>query len=185
MTALLGPYRLHHGVAWITVAACALACVPAGLRWLRVAQREHYLPGSATRFAVRWWKVTSLNVLILVVVLGAAVLSCWWPLVGVVTAAGVALGPLGLSLKGRSSPLAWTRRLRTLALVWAGLEIVVLLVGVVLGPAAPVAVVAALAVPILVDLACLLTWPVERRLGAHFVDDAAARLARVAPRWWR
>ena len=49
MTALLGPTRLHHGVAWITVAACVLACVPAGLRWLRVAQREHYLAGSASR----------------------------------------------------------------------------------------------------------------------------------------
>ena len=42
----------------MTVAACVLACVPAGLRWLRVAQREHYLPGSASRFAVRWWRVT-------------------------------------------------------------------------------------------------------------------------------
>ncbi len=181
MTALLGPARLHDGVAWITVAACLLACAPAGLRWLRVAQREHYLAGSVTRFAARWWKVTPLNGSLAVVIVAAAVVSVWWPLVGVVAAVGVAAGPVGLSLKGRTSPLAWTRRLRTLALVWAVLEIVVVAVGVVLGPAAPVAVLAMLAVPLLVDLACLVTGPVERRLGTHFVDEAAARLARVDP----
>jgi len=181
MTALLGPARLHDGVAWITVAACVLACAPAGLRWLRVAQREHYLAGSATRFAARWWRVTPLNGTLAAAIVATAVLSVWWPLVGVAAAAGVAAGPVGLSLKGRTSPLAWTRRLRTLALVWGLLEVVVVVVGVVLGPAAPVAVLAALAVPLLVDLACLVTGPVERRLGTRFVDEARARLARVDP----
>ncbi len=181
MTALLGPDRLHGGVAWITVAACLLACGLAGLRWLRVAQREHYLAGSVTRFAARWWTVTPLNGALAVVVGAAAVASVRWPLIGLVVAAGVAVGPLGLSLRGRTSPLTWTRRLRTLALVWAVLEAVVVVVGVVLGPAGPGAVVAALAVPVLVDLACLGTGPVERRLATHFVDEAAARLARVDP----
>ena len=179
--ALLGPARLHHGAAWITVAACVLACGPAGLRWLRVAQREHYLAGSVTRFAGRWWRVTPVNGALAVVILAAAVASLRWPLVGVVAAAGVAVGPVGLALRGRTSPLSWTRRLRTLAMVWVALEVVVVAVGVVVGPAAPVAVLAALAVPLLVDLACLVTGPVERRLGTHFVDEAAARLARVDP----
>lgn len=34
----------------------ALALVDA-LRWLRVAQREHYIPGSVTQFALRWRRV--------------------------------------------------------------------------------------------------------------------------------
>ncbi len=93
----------------------------------------------------------------------------------------VAAGPLGLSLRGRTSPLAWTRRLRVLAAVWAVLEVVIVAVGVVSGLAAPLAVVAAVAVPLLVDLACLITSPLEYRLSAHFVDEAAARLRRVAP----
>ena len=29
----------------IALVAGVVACVPAGLRWLRVSQREHYLPG--------------------------------------------------------------------------------------------------------------------------------------------
>ncbi len=177
----LGPQRLHAGTAWVTVAACALACLPAGLRWLRVAQREHYLAGSAVRFGGRWWTTSAPAVALALVALAAAVASWWWPLAGVATAAVVAAGPLGLTVRGRTSPLAWTRRLRTLAGVWAGLVVVVLVAGLLLGPASAVAVAAVLAAPVLVDLACWITSPVERRRSGRFVDAAAARLARVAP----
>src|SRR5665647_3135971 len=54
-------------------------------------------------------------------------------------------------------------------------------IGVVTGLASVAAVVAALVVPVLVDAACLLTAPVERRLSEHFVTDASRRLSRVAP----
>ena len=42
-------------VIWALLAACLLAAIPAGLRWLRVAQREHYLAGAVATFAGRWW----------------------------------------------------------------------------------------------------------------------------------
>ena len=179
--ALLGPARLHQGLAWITVAACVLACIPAGLRWLRVAQREHYLAGSVSRFAVRWWRATPVNGAVAVLVVAALVISYWWTLAGLVVAIGIVVGPAGLSLKGRTSALAWTRRLRTLAVVWAVSEVAVVAIGLALGPVAPAAALAAVAVPVLVDLACAITTPFERRLGTHFVDEAGARLARVEP----
>src|SRR5436190_20174028 len=89
----------------------------AGVRWLRVAQREHYLPGSVTRFAFRWWRLGP-NILLKV----AATLAWLLTLAGVtgaglITAGAVAVGPFGLSVKGRTSKLNWTRRLRTLAAV--------------------------------------------------------------------
>ena len=173
--------NFHHGMAWVTVAACVVSCLPAGLRWLRVAQREHYLAGSGVRFAARWWTITAVNRAMAAMAVAAGVISVWWPLAGVLTAAAVFAGPLGLSWKGRTAPLAWTRRLRTLAGVWAVLEIVVVAVGVVTGLASVLAVVAALAVPLLVDAACVVTAPVERRLSEHFIVDAGRRLARVAP----
>jgi UDP-N-acetylmuramoyl-tripeptide--D-alanyl-D-alanine ligase len=148
---------------------------------LRVAQREHYLPGSVSRFAGRWWRITPLNAALAVVAVTAAVLASWWPVVGVVTAAVVAVGPLGLGVRGRSSPLAWTRRLRTLAVVFALLEVIVVLVGIVTGLASVLALVAALAVPFLVDAASLATAPLERRLAARYVDAAEQRLRQVAP----
>jgi UDP-N-acetylmuramoyl-tripeptide--D-alanyl-D-alanine ligase len=173
--------RFHQGVAWITVAACGLSWVPSGLRWLRVAQREHYLAGSSTRFAARWWTITLVNRAMAATAVAAGVISVWRPLAGILTGLMVAVGPLGLSLKGRTAPLAWTRRLRTLAGVWAVLEIVVVVIGLVTGLASVLAVVAALAVPLLMDAACVITAPIERRLSEHFVADAQRRLQRVAP----
>jgi len=146
-----------------------------------VAQREHYLPGSVSRFALRWWRVPPVNPLLTAAAVAAAAASWWWPVAGVVTAAAVAAGPHGLSLRGRTAPLAWTRRLRTLAVVSAGLVVIVLVAGALAGPASLVAVLVALALPALVDLSCLVTAPIELKLGGHFVDAAAARLARVDP----
>ena len=174
--------RFNHGVAWITVACCAAACVPAGLRWLRVAQREHYLAGSVVRFAGRWWRSTAANIWLGVAALVAAVGSIRWPIAGVVVAAVVAVGPLGLSVRGRTASLVWTRRLIRLTVIWGLLEVVVVAAGVASGLASPLAVVAVLVVPVLVDLACVIASPLELALSAHFVDEAAARLSRVAPK---
>jgi UDP-N-acetylmuramoyl-tripeptide--D-alanyl-D-alanine ligase len=173
--------RFDEGLAWLTVGACAASCIPAGLRWLRVAQREHYLPGSVSRFAARWWRIIPVNATLAVVAVAAGVVASWWPVVGVITAAVVAAGPIGLGIRGRSSRLAWTRRLRTLAAVWALLEVIVVVVGIVTGPASVLALVAALGVPFAVDAACLVTAPVERRLAGRYVDTAQERLHRVGP----
>lgn len=180
--AVVGPARLHTGVAWVTVVCCVAACVPAGLRWLRVAQREHYLAGSVLRFAGRWWGSSALAVAAGAVALVAAVLSVGWPLVGLGTAAVVALGPPGLPLRGRTAALAWTRRLRTLAAVTGALVALLVVIGVLTGLAAPLAVLAVLGVPAIVDLASAATAPVERRLADRFVEQASSRLQRVHPR---
>jgi UDP-N-acetylmuramoyl-tripeptide--D-alanyl-D-alanine ligase len=173
--------RFHGTSGWIVVGACLVALAPSGLRWLRVAQREHYLAGSSTRFAARWWTITPLNAALAVVAVAGAVASLWWTLAGLATAVAVVIGPIGLDVRGRSSPLAWTRRLRTLAAVWLGAQLVVVIVGIVTGLASPLAVLGALLVPILVDAACALTRPFESRMAGRFVDQASARLSQVAP----
>lgn len=173
--------RLDSGTAYAVAIACVAASVPAGLRWLRVAQREHYLAGSSTRFAARWWSVTPVNLGLSAVAVAGAVLSFEWPLAGLATGAAVAAGPLGLSVRGRTAPLAWTRRLRTLAVIGALFELVTVAIGAAVGVVGVLAPVVVLATPALVDLACLATAPVERRLASRFVDQAAARLARIAP----
>jgi UDP-N-acetylmuramoyl-tripeptide--D-alanyl-D-alanine ligase len=164
------------------VAACAAAAGLGGLRWLRVAQREHYLADAASRFALRWWTSSTLNLTLLAAGAAGLVLASRWPLVALGTAAVVAIGPAGLGLRGRSSPLAWTRRLRTLAGACAVLQGGVIAAGVEFGAGPVVAAAAALAVPALVDAACVLTAPLEHRLARRFVERASRRLARVGPR---
>ncbi|HUP69071.1 MAG TPA: Mur ligase family protein [Acidimicrobiales bacterium] len=152
----------------------------AGVRWLRVAQREHYLPGSVSQFAVRWWRTGPNLLLGLAVVLGI-VLAESAPLAAVAGSAALAAGPFGLSLKGRTSPLAWTRRLRTLANVWVGLHLAVVAAGAVAGPGATVAALAAALTPVLIDAALFLTVPLERRRIQPFVASATERLSQVHP----
>ncbi len=167
--------------AWVATAACVAATAVAGLRWLRVAQREHYLPGSVVRFARRWWAVRWANAALAAVGV-AGVLAAWWvPVAAVLAAVAVAVGPVGLGVRGRTAPLAWTRRLRTLAAVWVVLAAVVVAVGAVTGAPAPVAALVALGAPVLVDAASLATRPAERALAERYVDRAAQRLRTVGP----
>ena len=93
----------------VIVILLAFAAAPiADARWLRVAQREHYLPGEVTRFAVRWWTLDRRNQLLLVSALAGVAVSVVNGWAAIVPVQIAALGPLGLSMRGRTSPLATT-----------------------------------------------------------------------------
>ena len=162
---------MRVAVSLVAIAAAGVS----GVRWLRVAQREHYLPGSVTRFAIRWWRLGPNALLLTAAVIAWLVTLAGGWLAGLVTAGAVAAGPFGLSLKGRTSKLAWTRRLRTLAAVWAVLTIALAAIDT------RVAVTVALLTPLLVDAALGITLPIERRLGEKFVAEATRRLQQVRP----
>ena len=107
--------------------ACFAASLFSSTRWLRVAQREHYLAWSASRFAVRWWRLGVINPLLFVMTALVVVASVWFPFTCLAAALIVCVGPLGLGLKGRTSSLAWTRRLRTVAAVMVLFAVVLFL----------------------------------------------------------
>jgi UDP-N-acetylmuramoyl-tripeptide--D-alanyl-D-alanine ligase len=117
---------------WIALALCWIGLLPASARWLRVAQREHYLAGSVTRFALRWWFGVRMNAPLLLLALLATGLSWRWPVAAVGTAAVAVVAPIGLSVRGRTSPLGLTRRLVTLAAIWWVLEACLVGVGFVI-----------------------------------------------------
>lgn len=164
---------------WLLALACAAATVPAALRWLRVAQREHYLAGEVSRFAARWWGSSALDMALGVVALTGVVLTAldlrWGFLV-----AAAQVGPTGLALRGRTSPLAWTGRLRRLAVV-VGLALsAAYLAGGMLDQ--PLLLVVPLAISFaVVDLGLLALAPLERRAGARWVEKATSRLRSIAP----
>lgn len=165
--------------------AVALAAIGvASVRWLRVAQREHYLPGSVSRFAWRWWRRTPLDLTLFVLGVAGTVVSGWVPVVAVVPAVVASAAPLHFGIRGRTSRLKWTRRLTTLATVLGALEaLAVALAAVVGGLAAAVVAAAALTLssPLVADLALSITRPVEDALAGKYVTQATARLQRVRP----
>jgi UDP-N-acetylmuramoyl-tripeptide--D-alanyl-D-alanine ligase len=161
-------------VIWWLVAACALATIPAGLRWLRVAQREHYLPPSVATFAGRWWISGPANVFLLsLMVIG--LIGSWWSDWWAFLVPAAQVGPVGLSIRGRTSPLAWTARLRRVAILAGVLLAAVFGLGVSLGSAFFVAL-GVFLLPAIVDLALLALGPIERIIGSKWVDQAATRL---------
>ena len=113
----------------LAVAAVVLiAALPAASRWLRIAQREHYLPVVA-RFAVRWWLSSPTNTALLVLALAGVAVS---PLSGwaALAVAAAQVGPVGLGVRGRTSKLAFTPRLERLALITGLLFLGLLALGV-------------------------------------------------------
>ena len=165
----------------IYLAACAIASFFTSLRWLRVAQREHYLPLSATQFAIRWWKqgVTNSSLFLLAVL--TAVTSAWIPATSLVTAAVIISGPIGLGVKGRTSALAWTRRLRTLAaLSFFAIAAIFVIVRQLNIRSVGYAVIALL-VPCFLDIALTALKPIEQKVARRYVVDASATLERVNP----
>ena len=168
------------------VALClaVVAACTAGLRWLRVAQREHYLAGSTGRFAARWWRGRPLNLALLAAGVAGFVVSLFFAPAALLAAAAAALGPVGLGIRGRTSRLRWTRRLTTVAVTAAVLGAIGVLAGAVaggLGPAAAASGGVALAAPVVLDAALALTRPFENLLADRFVRKAEARLAKVQP----
>ena len=145
-------------MTWILAAVCAIASVPAGLRWLRVAQREHYLAPSVSRFAFRWWGHGWVNRILAAVAIAGVIGTLWSVWFGFLVALAQ-VGPIGLSLKGRTSPVVWTARLKRLALMIVVLLAVVYLVGG-LTKSAFVVVVGLALLPAIVDLVLAIRIPV-------------------------
>jgi UDP-N-acetylmuramoyl-tripeptide--D-alanyl-D-alanine ligase len=162
---------------WVLLAGAVVAA----LRWLRVGQREHYLPWSVGRFEWRWLRSRLPNLALGLATAGVVVATLWWPYASLPAAAGLLVWPVGLGLRGRTTPLAWTTRMRRLA----GAAAVPLAAaggaGFALGSLTAGAVAAALTVPQAVDLGLAATAPLERRLSRGFVERAGRRLRAVAP----
>ena len=167
-------------MTWVLVAACVAASLPAGLRWLRIAQREHYLPPAVATFAGRWWTSSPLNNLLLALMV-AGLIGSWWSMWWGFLVPAAQIGPVGLGIKGRTSALAWTGRLRRVAVLSGVLTLAVFLVGAALESAFFVAL-GLFLLPALIDLALLALGPVERALGNRWVTQATERLASSGAR---
>jgi UDP-N-acetylmuramoyl-tripeptide--D-alanyl-D-alanine ligase len=166
-------------------------------RWLRVLQREHYDPTALIRFLGRWSSPSkasakrhtrehsirpfTLSHALFFVMVGTILLHNYWCLAVAVVLYGV-FCPQGLAIKGRTSPLEWTRRLRTVAIVATVIGLVIAALGTLSSQHYLGAVFVVLAVPLLLDVSTRLLHPFEERRAKAFVKQAAGRLDRIKPR---
>lgn len=165
----------------LITAAVVVGGVPAAFRWWRIAQREHYLAPWTTRFALRWHLLSPLNIAALVVSGAAIVAAVAVPAAALVVVATAGLTPVGLPVRGRSSALSWTRRLRTVAATSTALALAVVVLGALAGQAPAAAAAVVVAFPAIVDAALAVLAPGERRAARRFVTQATERLRRLDP----
>jgi UDP-N-acetylmuramoyl-tripeptide--D-alanyl-D-alanine ligase len=164
-----------------------IALLIADARWLRVMQREHYIPGSAATVAFRWARKRPPNQVLAPAGALAALLAVFgrpYPVAlgaAVAAAAAVAAFPVGMPLLGREQRLVRTSRLTRLAACTLVLEALIAAAATSLGVPAATALLAA-AVPAVIDAAALAMRPVEARLARKYRASAEAALSRVGPR---
>ncbi len=170
----------------LVVATCGVTAAGlAGLRWLRVAQREGWAPGSASRWAARWWTLDG-NIVIAVVALASLAAAPVLRPTALAAALAVAAGPLGLPMRGRRpGPLMWTSHARRAAAVGAALTLSVVGAGLLIGSgtAAVLSGIVAVLAPVIVDVAGLASGGPDPAEGvvATGVEPPEA-LARLAAR---
>ena len=173
---------MNQQISIATIVFGVIAAVPIAARWLRVAQREHYIAPWVTRLAWLWLTVRPVNAIIAVLVVGLALVSLFPDFSGLAASAIVIVGflPYGLGIRGTSAKLAWTDRLKRLLVTWivlvaaigTGLTLVIGGAGIVLT--------LLLAAPI-TDLALVILKPVEKRLSRKWMLSARKRLKQVRP----
>ena len=185
------------GLDLIIALALVGAFVSQLLRWARVLQREHYEAASMRRFLERWTSpnissarsperysknrpVTLSHVTLVILLLG--IVSRLTVLILAATLLYGFFCPQGLSIRGRTSPLQWTKRLRVIVIV-ASLQAVVLgLVGLLVHPAYWLATATIWATPFLLALSVRVLTPFSEREAKGFIVQAQQRLERVQPR---
>jgi UDP-N-acetylmuramoyl-tripeptide--D-alanyl-D-alanine ligase len=168
----------------VSLAVALAGTIVGSLKWLRVAQREHYLAGSATRFALRWWQSTPVDAILSLAGVLGIVASAFVAPAAVLPAAVAIAAPRRLGVRGRTSRLVWTRRLTALALAVGLLEGLAVALGAAIAGLHGAVVAAAclcLLAPVALDLSLAVTRPIETRLATSYVRQATARLERVHP----
>jgi UDP-N-acetylmuramoyl-tripeptide--D-alanyl-D-alanine ligase len=182
----------------IALSALLIAAYGAQMaRWLRVLQREHYDPTSLLRFLARWSspqrpsakanegakprRPFTLSHFLIFAMIATVIFRLWDLLVVAVAVYGI-FCPVGLSVRGRTSKLEWTRRLRTTAVVATSVSVIVAGVAALAPHPYLGAAVMVIAVNPVLDLVTRLLRPMEDRHAQRFVDQAVRRLAAVSPR---
>ena len=156
----------------LTLSSCANS-----LRWGRIAQREHYIPGYVTKFYFRWVRLVPYNNLYYLSSLILALFSLWTPYTALVLAVINLFLPIGLLFKDRSSKVEFTERLKRVNIVYYFLIILISVVSVNAGFGYFLALIANVFSHYIFDQALRITKGYEKNKSQIFVDNAEKKLS--------
>jgi UDP-N-acetylmuramoyl-tripeptide--D-alanyl-D-alanine ligase len=172
-------------LAWAII---GLLPVIVGVKWLRVAQREHYIAGWTTRIALGWGRSRQVSWWPLIAAVALEFMASfistatWWTslVVPILVFGLMVLWPWGLRFRGTSSPLQWTARLQRLAFLWLVLSWLFLFTASTLSVSYAVVFFGFVA-PVVMDLALMAARPIEKALSRKWLAAAQKKLRQVSP----
>ncbi len=93
------------------------------IKWGRFAQREHYLPGSVTRFYFRWVRTKFINKFLFLLSLILFILSLWIEYIPLLILVITMFSPIGINFKPRTGDVVITERLKRVNYLYYGIVI--------------------------------------------------------------
>ena len=103
---------------WFILVLFYMGCILNGFRWSRIAQREHYIPGSIIKFYIRWVRLKKINYVMLMLLLLSIFLSLMYELASVFLIVIGLIFPYGISYRTTTSKIDITSRLKRLFFVY-------------------------------------------------------------------
>ena len=146
------------------------------IRWGRVAQREHYIPGYVTKFYFRWVRLVPFNNLYFFLAIILALLSLWSPYPALLLSVLTLVTPIGLDFKHRTSKVNITERLKRLNIIYCILVVLISIVSLSMDLGYFLALVVNLFSFYIYDQALRFTKNYEKNTSEKFIVDAEQKL---------
>ena len=150
------------------------------IKWGRFAQREHYLPGSVTRFYFRWVRTTFINKFLFFISLILFVISLWLYFVPIFVIILTLFTPLGISFKTRTGDVNTTERLQRVNYLYYLVIVLISLVSYFTGYGYIFALLANMFSFFIYDQCLKILQSYEKNISKVFVNDASIKLNSIS-----
>ena len=146
------------------------------IKWGRFAQREHYLPGSVTKFYFRWVRTRFTNKLLLFLSLVLFVFSLWIYYIPLLIVSITVFSPIGISYKPRTGDVVITERLKRVNYLYYSIIVLISLITYLFGYGYILALVINLFSFFIYDQCLRILQSYEKNISKVFVNDASRKL---------
>ena len=164
---------------WIIFVLLYLGTVISSLRWARIAQREHYIPKSISRFYWRWIRLKSPNLILLFTIIILTIGSLWYERIAFLLIPVLLIFPFGVGYKSRTEEVVYTPRLRRLIIVYIVLVTLISFLFLVNGLGYFGILLCFIFSPYIFDQSLKLMFNYEKRISNFYIESAVSGLQKV------
>ncbi len=145
-------------------------------KWSRFAQREHYLPGSVTKFYFRWVRTKFINKFLFFLCLILFVLSLWIYYIPLLIISITVFSPIGINFKPRTGDVVITERLKRVNYLYFSIVILISFVSYFIGYGYIFALVINIFSYFIYDQCLKILQSYEKNISKVFVNEASVKL---------